>query len=58
MARADAVSVGPRVRERGKTNDVRGRGGANRPGLENRPSTRFRGGSPAGFRFRVVGEVG
>jgi hypothetical protein len=57
MARADAVSVSPRVRERGKTNDVRGRG-ANRLGSENRPSTRFHGGSPAWFRFWVVGEVG
>jgi hypothetical protein len=55
MARADAVSAGPRVRERGETDDVRG---ANRPGSENRPPMRFRGGSPAWFRFRVVGEVG
>jgi hypothetical protein len=54
-ARADAVSAGPRVRERGSANDVRG---ANRPGSENRPPTRFRGGSPAWFWFRVVGEVG
>jgi hypothetical protein len=31
--------------------------GANWQGSENRPTTRFRGGSPAWFWFRVVGEV-
>jgi hypothetical protein len=60
-ARADAVSAGPRVRERGRADDVGQsdeRGGESARVGKNRPSTRFHDGSPPWFRFRVVGEVG
>jgi hypothetical protein len=54
--RADAVSVGPRARERGSADDVgRSDGGG---GTDwGRPPMRFRGGSPPQLRFWVVGEV-
>jgi hypothetical protein len=61
MAWADAVSAGPRVRERGRADGVgRSNGGAGEPAgvRKTRPPMRFRGGSPPWFRFRVVGEVG
>jgi hypothetical protein len=61
MARADAVSAGPHARERGRADDVgqSDEGGGEPAGFrKNRPPTRFRGGSPPWFRFRVVGEVG
>jgi hypothetical protein len=59
--RMDAVSAGPRARERGRADGVgRSDGGGGEPTVvgKNRPSTRFRGGSPPWFWFWVVGEVG
>jgi hypothetical protein len=57
----DTVSMGPRARERGRADGVgRSDGGGGEPaGVgKNRLPTRFRGGSPPWFRFRVVREVG
>jgi hypothetical protein len=57
----DAVSVGPRARERGRADDVGrsdGEGGEPAGVGKNRPPTRFHGSSLPWFRFRVVGEVG
>jgi hypothetical protein len=56
----DAVSAGPRARERGRANDVgrlKGRGEPVGVG-ENQPPTRFHGGSPPWLRFSGTGEVG
>jgi hypothetical protein len=61
MARANAVSAGPCVRERGRADGVgRSNGGGGKPAgvRKTRPPTRFCGGSSPWFRFRVVGEVG
>jgi hypothetical protein len=55
------MSAGPRARERGRADGVgqsHGEGGEPIGVRKNRPSTRFCGGSPPWFRFRVVGEVG
>jgi hypothetical protein len=58
-----AVGMGPHARGRGRlTASGGGTGGGGRgrigQGRKNRPSTRFRGGSPPWFRFWVIGEVG